>query len=88
MKKKVTFGTDPEKRSKLEDYAKQKNMNLTDVLNYIIDCHFEKVESFGDRENALKRIEDKLDLLLLQVMDHQMYVRVLVKVIDLKRSIY
>ncbi|KPA16348.1 hypothetical protein MHK_003443 [Candidatus Magnetomorum sp. HK-1] len=66
MKKKVTFGTDPEKRSKLEDHAKQKNMNLTDVLNYILDCHFEKVESLGDSENALKRIEDKLDLLLLQ----------------------
>jgi len=68
MKKKVTFAT--EKRSRLEDYAKQEDMNLTEVINYIIDCHFENIERSDKAESidstALKRIEDKLDSLLLQ----------------------
>jgi hypothetical protein len=63
MKPKVSFSTVPEKKLILEDYAKQKDMNLTEVLNYIIDCHFDKVEH---SENSLKRIEDKLDSLLLR----------------------
>ncbi|KPA15270.1 hypothetical protein MHK_004521 [Candidatus Magnetomorum sp. HK-1] len=63
MKVKVSFSTAQEMKSKLEDYANQKDKNLTDVLNYIINCHFKGIEH---SENALKRIEDKVDSLLLR----------------------
>jgi hypothetical protein len=38
------------------------SLGLTGVLLYIIDCHFDNM----DNDNSLKRIEDKIDLLLLQ----------------------
>ncbi|KPA11507.1 hypothetical protein MHK_008285, partial [Candidatus Magnetomorum sp. HK-1] len=62
MKKKVSFDIESEVRSKLDDYAKRQNLSLTGVLLYIINCHFDNM----DNENTFKRIEDKLDSLLLR----------------------
>ena len=62
MKKKVSFDIESEMRSKLDDYAKRQSLTLTGVLLYIINCHFDNM----DNEDSLKRIEDKIDLLLLQ----------------------
>ncbi|KPA10725.1 hypothetical protein MHK_009070 [Candidatus Magnetomorum sp. HK-1] len=64
MKKKISFEIDSAMKLKLDDYTKKQNLNLTKALNYIISCHFEKIEH--GEENSLKRIEDKLDSLLLQ----------------------
>ena len=62
MKKKVSFDIESEMKSKLDDYAKRQNESFAGVLNYIINCHFDMI----DDNNTLKRIEDKIDLLLLR----------------------
>ena len=63
MKKKVSFDIESAMKSRLDDYAKGQHMNLSSTLNYIIGCHFDKVDH---NEDTLNRIEDKLDALILK----------------------
>jgi len=63
MKTKMSFDTETAMKEKIAEYAKQQNMTLTGALNYIVTNHFDKIDNNAD---TLKRLEDKIDTLLLQ----------------------
>ena len=63
MKAKISFDTETAMKEKIAEYAKQQNMTRTGVLNYIVNCHFDRIDQSAD---TLKRLEDKIDTLLLQ----------------------
>ena len=63
MKAKISFDTETAMKTKIAEYARQQNMTLTGVLNYIVNCHFDRIDQSAD---TLKRLEDKIDTLLLQ----------------------
>jgi hypothetical protein len=63
MKAKISFDIESAMKEKITEYAKQQNMTLTGVLNFIVNCHFDRIDQSAD---TLKRLEDKIDTLLLQ----------------------